>query len=71
MAALGHKNICRFDVPMDDSFRVRCVESVRYLDAQVKESFHFHRLTTDAVLERHAVQKFHDDESLPFSSPIS
>ena len=65
VAALGNKNVRWFDVPVDDAFGVGSVEPVRYLDAQIKDGFHFHRTATDAVFQRHTVQKFHDDESLP------
>ena len=65
VAALGHKNVCRFDVPVDDPFGVGRVEPVRYLDAQIKDGFHFHRTATDAVFQRRTVQILHDDEGLP------
>ena len=65
MAALGDKNIRWFDVAMDDAFGVRGVEPVGYLDGQIEHGFDFHRPATDAVLQRLAVQKFHDDEGLP------
>ena len=64
MAALRHKDIRWFDVPVDNAFGVGCVEPVRYLDAQVKDGFHFHRSTTDAVFQRHTVQILHDYEGL-------
>ncbi len=44
---------------------VRGVERVCNFDGQIEDSFHFHRLATDAVLQRHTVQIFHGDEGLP------
>jgi hypothetical protein len=64
VAAFGDKDVCRFDVPVDDPFGVGRVEPVGYLDAPIKDGFHFHRPTTDTVFQRRTVQIFHHDEGL-------
>jgi hypothetical protein len=65
VAALGHENVCRFDVSVNHPFGMGGVEPVGYLNAQIKHSFDFHWAATDAMFQRHAIQKFHDDEGLP------
>ncbi len=64
MAALGDKNIRRLDVAVDDAFDMRGVERVGDLDRQSQQHIGFNGAAGDAVLQRHAIQKFHDDESL-------
>ena len=71
MAALGHKNIRWLDVAVDDTFGVRCVQSVRDFDPQHQHLLKRERLATDAVLKRRPVQILHGDKRLPVSSPIS
>jgi hypothetical protein len=62
IGALRNKNVCWFDVPLNDPFGVDRVVPVRHSDAQNKYGFHFHRPTIDAVFQRHTVQIFHRDE---------
>ena len=64
MAALGDENIRRLDVTVNDAFGVRGVEPVGNLDGQFEDGFDFHRTAGDAMLQRHAVEKFHDDVGL-------
>src|SRR5580704_7629957 len=49
---------------MDDAFRVRRVEGVGNFDAQVEQQLHLERTSGDAVLQRHAIEKFHGDERM-------
>jgi len=49
---------------MHDSFRVSGVERVRNFDGEREHHFQIQRPAGDAVLERHAIQEFHGDESL-------
>ena len=65
VAALGHKNIGRLDVAVDDALCVGSVQSIGDLDAQIEHRLDFQRLATDPVPERLALQKFHGDEGSP------
>src|SRR3981081_1874660 len=64
MAALGHKNICRLDVAMDDSLSVRRIEGVGNFDTQRKQRIEFQRAIADTMFQRRAVEVLHDDERL-------
>jgi hypothetical protein len=35
LSTLGHKNVCRLDVAVNDAFRVGGIESIGNLDSQV------------------------------------
>src|SRR5215469_9911769 len=39
VAALGHENVCWLDVAMNNALRVRGIESVRNVDANVEQNF--------------------------------
>src|SRR5262249_24579190 len=67
--ALGHEDVCRLDVPMNNACRVSRVESVGDLNSQTQQRFGLNRTSGDAMLQRQAVQKFHDDEWLTFMLP--
>ncbi len=47
---------------MNDPFCVSGIERVRNRDGQRKNQLGFHRSPSDAMLQRHAVQKLHGDE---------
>ncbi len=64
MIALGHKNVCRFNVAMNYAFGVRGVERIGNFDGQREQESNIERLRGDAVLERCPVQKLHRDERL-------
>ena len=64
VAALGDEKIRGFDIAMDDAFAVSRVESVCDLDGQRHERFVLERTPCNAMLERHAIEKLHGDESL-------
>src|SRR6266852_8513208 len=64
-AAIGDADVRRLDVPVDDAFRMCGVESVGNLDAQVEHRLDLHRLTSDPMPERLALQPFHSDEGSP------
>ena len=64
VSALGHKQVRRFDIPVDDAFGVSRVERVGNLDGEGQNQFGFHRSPADAMLQRHAIQKLHSDERL-------
>jgi hypothetical protein len=62
--AARDKYIRRFDVAMDDSFRMGSIESIGEFDRQRQQDFGFKRASRDTVRQRHAFQKFHGDEHL-------
>ena len=64
MSALGYKDVCRFDVPVNNTLGVGCVERVRNLNAQRQHCLHLQRFARNEVLERHAIEKLHGDECL-------
>jgi hypothetical protein len=51
-----------FDVAMHNAFAVCHVQSIGNLDGQRDDCFNLHRSPSDAMLERHPVQKLHGDE---------
>jgi len=67
--ALSNKDICRFDVAVDDARSVSGVESIGNVNGDGKKNFQFQRTPGDAVLQRQPVQKLHDDEGLPLVLP--
>src|SRR5580704_15162036 len=65
VAALGDKNVGRFNVAVDDSFAVGRVERVGDVNAQVQKQFQIQGAARDAVLQRFPVKTFHGDVGLP------
>src|ERR1700722_4041678 len=49
---------------MNDSLGVRRVQRVGNLDAQIEQHLHFQWTPGNAVLQRHAFQKFHGDKGM-------
>ena len=64
MSALGHEKIRGLNVAMDDSLAMRGVEGIGDFDSQFEQGFEFHRPSTDAMLQGHAVEKLHGDKGL-------
>ena len=62
MPTLAHKNVCGFDVAVNDAFCVGCVKSIGDLDTQRKQSLHLQRPPRNAMLQRHAVEKLHGNK---------
>src|SRR5467141_1325930 len=54
---------------MNNACGVSSVESVCNLSGKQKKSFHLQRTPRNAVLQRHALEKLHDDERLAFVLP--
>ena len=50
---------------MDDAFGMRRIQRVRHLQGEIEEALQVQRAGIDAMLQRAAFQKFHDDEGLP------
>ena len=61
MAALGDEEVGGFDVAMNDALSVSGIEPIGNLNGDIEEPVKFKGLTADEVLERNAVEKFHDD----------
>ena len=62
MAALGDEDVGGFYIPVNYPFGVGRVQPLCDLNAQIEDGFQLHRTATDAVLQRHAVHKFHGNE---------
>ena len=62
---IRHKDVRWLDVSMDDALRMRGVESIGDLDAQLEHRFALLRLASDHVPERLPLQQFHGDEGSP------
>ena len=66
LSAFHEKNIRGLDVAMHDSLRVRRVEAVGDLNADLQELRNFDGLSVDAVFERLALEQLHGDERTAF-----
>ena len=62
MPALGHKEIRRFQITMDDAGRVVNFKRIRNLYPKVQKLVERDGFPLDAILQRHALQAFHNDE---------
>ncbi len=62
MAALGHEEVRRLDVAMNNSLGMRGVQGIGNLHGQRKQRLDFQRPPADPVLERRAFQIFHGDK---------
>ena len=56
VAALGHENIRRLDVAVNDACGMSSVECVGNLDSKRQHSLDFQGLSADAMLQGHPVQ---------------
>ncbi len=61
---LGHKDVCRLNVTVNDSLAVGGSESVRHLNSPFEHLFQRQGLAGDAVLQRGAFHEFHGDKRL-------
>ena len=64
MAALGHKDVCRLDVAVNNSFGMGGTERIRNLSTPFKHLFKRQRPTGDAMLQRGAFHEFHGNKHL-------
>jgi hypothetical protein len=69
VAALGDEDVRGLDVPVDDTFGVRSIERVGDLDCETEEHIGFDGFAGDAMPQRHAVEKLHDDEGMAILLP--
>ncbi len=66
VTALGDEDVRRLDVPVDDPFGMGGIEGIRNFDGERENQVRFQRTIADAMLQRHAVQKLHNNERLTF-----
>src|SRR4051812_24266199 len=64
LALVGHEDIRRLDVAMDDAAAVGGVEGIGDLDAVLRQGRVLDRLPADLLVERLAFEQFHGDELL-------
>ncbi len=64
VSTLGHKQVRRFDVPVDYAFGVSSIQCVRNLDSERQDQFGVQWPTTNAMLQGQSIQKLHRDEGL-------
>jgi len=62
VAALGHKNVRRLNVTMNNALGVRRIQSIGDLNSNAQQLIQLHRPTRDCVLQGHAVQILHGDK---------
>jgi hypothetical protein len=66
LAPLGHENICRLYIAMNNALGVRCIQGVGNLDSQIQNLVGLQCLALDTMLQGLALEQFHRDESLAF-----
>src|SRR5581483_3519499 len=66
MLPVSYKQVCRLNVPMNDTLGVSRFERVRSLNGKIEECADIQWLLLDALLEGCPVKKLHSDEGLAF-----
>src|SRR5262249_13523309 len=64
VTALGHEDVRRLDIAVNDAGGMRSIESIRNVNSKRQQGFEFEGTSTYAMLERDTIQEFHGDESL-------
>ena len=64
MTTLGDENVRGFNVAVNDAFGMCRIESIGNFDGERENRVRVQRTIADAMLQRHAVQKLHDNEGL-------
>jgi hypothetical protein len=62
VSALGHKDVRRLDVAVNNAFCVCGVKCIGNLNRERHHDFCVHRLSCNPVLQRQPVEKLHGDE---------
>ena len=65
VAPLGHKNIRRLYVAMNDALCMRGLKCVSDLGCEPQQAFGVERFPTDSMAQRDAVEKFHRHKGAP------
>lgn len=63
MAATSDENVGGLDVPMNDTLRMGCIQTVGNVNSENKELFEVHGTAGNGMLKGLPVEKFHDDKS--------
>ncbi len=63
--AFGHKDIGGFDVAVNDAFGVCGIQGVGDFNRKREQKIGIDGPSVDAMLQRHAIEKFHGNERLP------
>ena len=71
VSAFRNKNISGLDVPVNDSFGVRCVERIGDFDGNTQQLFQFDRATADMCFSVAPSRYSIAMNALPASSPMS
>jgi hypothetical protein len=56
LAPPRYENVCRFNIPVDDTLQMRGCQGIGNFNAEVEDIFDFQGLATDPVLQRLAFQ---------------
>ena len=64
MTPLSHKNVCGFDVAVNNAFCVCSVERIRDLNPDRQHRLDLQRSASDTVFQCHAVEELHSDKRL-------
>ena len=64
VSPLGDEDVGGLDVAVDDSLGVGGIQCVGNLNSQAEQNVEFDGPSGNAMLQRHAVQKFHGDKRL-------
>src|SRR5581483_4731068 len=64
MPSLGHQNVCRLDVAMNDALAMGSIERIGDLDGQIYRA-RLQRSTAEQMFQRRSFQKLHRDERNP------
>src|SRR6266566_5804586 len=64
VSALGHEQVCRLDVAVNNSLRMRCIEGIGDFYSQLQQRFQLYRLCSNAMFQGYTIEKLHRDEGL-------
>src|SRR5215472_19272788 len=64
MSPCGHEDVYGLDVSVDYASLIGGIERVGYLNSKRENLLDLHRLTTDSMLQRGAIEKLHHEEAL-------
>jgi hypothetical protein len=67
--ALGEEDVRGLDIAVDNTRRMRGIQSIGDFDAKRDRGFRVQWLSRDPRLQGHAIQEFHDDEGLTVLLP--
>src|SRR5204863_8786896 len=62
LIAFRDEYVCRLNVAVDDSLRMRRVQAIDDLNRQVQQLIQFYLVSFQAMFERLSFQQFHNDE---------